>query len=811
MKRFCMTLLLVFFFMTTIVALEEKKAPIGLSFPAITDIQANWITFPDLPNPMVPNLWFVFRKSVSLDAIPEKALCRIACDSKYWLWINGKMVVFEGGLKRGPTPHDTYCDLVDLKPYLKKGENTIAVQLWFFGKSGFSHIDSGKPGLLFDASQNGENGLFVISNADWKVQLYTALPKGLTLTNDRARNSNMAKMPSDWRSKTFGPFEAVTADPQPNYRLPEWNIRFDARYDFKDNWKSSSFNDSNWSNALECGIPGQKAVEPWGHLYLRPTPLWKNFGLKNYVNADKLPKISDGKPIEGILPYNAQVTPFMTINAPNDGMAIDIRTENYHGGSEYNVRAEYITKKGVQSFETPAWMNGHRVIYSIPEGIKIVNLQYRETGFNSEIAGSFRCDDAFYNRLWTKAARTLYITMRDTYFDCPDRERAQWWGDAVNELGEAFYAMDRRADTLPRKGFYELFRFQKADNSLHSPIPGIYDSELPAQMLATIGSFGLGTYSLYSGDQETAKDLYYGVKKYLSIWEFDDSGLIKVRKGGWSWGDWGQDIDLRPLMNCWYYLAVKEARRLAMALGEQSDADLYDGQMKTIQKVFNKEFWTGKDYRDPLYKGRSDDRTNAMAVLCHFPEKEWYPLLREHFRKEKNASPYMEKYVLEALCQLGYGDDALIRMKERFGKMVNNSEYSTLWEGWGIGSEGYGGGTVNHAWSGGGLTCLAQYIVGLVPIKPAFETFGVYPQLGSLKYVELKTLTKFGDIEIKFRKTDAGLAVRINVPEGTTGTLGIPSEYLVPNTNISTINVNNLSYTSFNVKPGIHEFEFKKK
>ena len=44
------------------------------------------------------------------------------------------MVVFEGGLKRGPNPEDTYCDEVDLAPYLKKGKNQVAVLVWYFGK-----------------------------------------------------------------------------------------------------------------------------------------------------------------------------------------------------------------------------------------------------------------------------------------------------------------------------------------------------------------------------------------------------------------------------------------------------------------------------------------------------------------------------------------------------------------------------------------------------------------------------------------------------------------------------------------------------
>ncbi|VGO13612.1 hypothetical protein PDESU_02169 [Pontiella desulfatans] len=92
------------------------------------------------------NQWSCFRNVVALDEAPRKAMARIAVDSKYWLWINGEQVVFEGQLKRGPTPDDTYYDEVDLAPYLKKGDNTIALLVWYFGKDGFSHKSSGTPG-----------------------------------------------------------------------------------------------------------------------------------------------------------------------------------------------------------------------------------------------------------------------------------------------------------------------------------------------------------------------------------------------------------------------------------------------------------------------------------------------------------------------------------------------------------------------------------------------------------------------------------------------------------------------------------------
>ena len=95
-----------------------------------------------------PNTWLIYRKDVKLDAVPTEMFADIAADTKYWLWINGEPVVFEGGLKRGPAPNSIYFDRVDIAPYLKAGDNTIAVLVWHFGKNGFSHVDSGSAGLF---------------------------------------------------------------------------------------------------------------------------------------------------------------------------------------------------------------------------------------------------------------------------------------------------------------------------------------------------------------------------------------------------------------------------------------------------------------------------------------------------------------------------------------------------------------------------------------------------------------------------------------------------------------------------------------
>lgn len=46
------------------------------------------------------NSWLAFRKDIDIEKVPASLIARIAVDTKYWLWINGEPVVYEGGLKK---------------------------------------------------------------------------------------------------------------------------------------------------------------------------------------------------------------------------------------------------------------------------------------------------------------------------------------------------------------------------------------------------------------------------------------------------------------------------------------------------------------------------------------------------------------------------------------------------------------------------------------------------------------------------------------------------------------------------------------
>lgn len=697
---------------------------------AKSDWKAQWINTERCQS--ASNTWLAYRKTVTIANVPNALTAHIAADSKYWLWINGRMVVFEGGLKRGPSPYDTYYDSVEIAPYLVSGENTIAVLVWHFGKNGFSHVNSGLAALLFEATAPG---LEILSDKSWNCTVYDAY------------------------QNTEAPF--------PNYRLSESNIRFDARL-AQEGWNMPGFRNT-FPGAEIASVVGKA---PLGKLVERPIPLFKDFGLKEYP---ALRQSAKGDTLFCRLPYNCQFTPYLKVEAA-EGLTIHMQTDNYYGGGPENVRAEYITRNGVQEYESFGWMNGHEMWYILPEGVKVLEVKFRETGYDTEFAGSFQCNDPFLNELWKRSARTLYITMRDNYMDCPERERAQWWGDEVNELGEAFYALSPSSHKLAVKGIHELMNWQRADGSLFAPVPaGNWAKELPLQMLASVGWYGFYTQYYYSGDSTFVPAIYDRLHRYLhETWKVDQSGLPIERAGEWSWGDWGDQVDMGVLTNCWYYLALKAEKEFALQLGKKADAEEIARMMFSIEKCFNTKFWTGTAYRSPGYRGENDDRSQAMAVLSGLASKDKYPAILKLLKKEYHASPYMEKYVLEALFQMNAPDVALQRMRDRYAGMLSYKEYTTLFEGWGVGAEGFGGGTVNHAWSGGPLTLLSQKVCGIEPTSPGFRTFQIKPQMGSLTDASATVPTHYGDIKVDLRKSGRAILMEIQVPEQTSAVVISP-------------------------------------
>ncbi len=692
--------------------------------------KAEWIW--DKNNLTEKNVWMCLSKKVSLEKVPVTLIADIAADSKYWLYINGETVVFEGSVKRGPDKNSCYYDSVDIAPYLKEGENAICALVWYWDdETSYSYCSSGQGGFLFEAV-NEE--ISVVSDSSWKVKRHSAY-------------IDSALYP-------------------PNYRLPEYSICFDARKDTED-WLSSGYDTSSWENATEYARGGEGV---YGKLYPRGIPFLKDYGLKDYENSKNYENYTVsklfGEKITVDVPYNAQLTPYLKIVAPA-GKKIRITTENTLIGA---VSSTYITKEGEQEFEALGWINGEHITYKIPRGVKIVSLQYRETGYNSSFCGNFTCDDEFLNSLWQKSLRTLYVTMRDNFMDCPDRERAQWWGDVTSEMIMTMYSMDSNSYLLYQKGVQAMLSHVDDTNVLQTvvPISGDY-FELPVQQLA--GIVGFLTYYEYTGDKAFVEKVYDASLNYLKLWEIGENNLVVHREGSWDWADWGSKADMTAIENAWVYYALSATEQMAEILGRDSDLPFITERKSAIAKGY-KSLWTEDGYKSKDVR-KPDDRANALAVLSGLADKEQYGVITNVLKNTKNSSPYMEYYVLEALCKMGEYEAAKDRIKIRYEEMMGE-DYSTLWEFWDSWR-----GTKNHAWSGGPLVIMSKHFAGITPLGAGYEKVSINPQYDLFDNISCTVPSVKGLITLNAEKSSDECAVNLTMPQGVKAVLHVPANAVV--------------------------------
>lgn len=698
------------------------------------------------------NSWVAFRRELSLETVPDKVVASISADSKYWMWINGEMVVSEGSVARGSSPAkpwkrtkeiwtlgpevkptNSWYEEIDITSHLKEGENTIAVLAWYWGKETHkgTHIDSGKGGFIFQADIGGKK---LISDKHWKVK---SDPAYLSEDTDAGKS------------------------------IVQFSVRYDARNEMG-SWTSPDFDDQAWAAATEKGAPPSA---PWYEMEKNYVPALVNHGLQFYESHPEsaFPFVSKGETLKCKLPFNKQITPYLEVECEG-GKEIKITTDNRLN----QIRAYYTTKSGRQAFEGFSWMNGHDVIYEIPEGVKVLGLKYRWMSVG-EIAGTFTCSDPFYQRLWDMGVNTLFVCARDNFMDCPDRERACWIGDVADQASYLFYCMDESGRRLLEKAIQTTMDFSY--EGVFGALGPLRIRELPSQSLQFIEQ-GVWQYYLNTGDEETLRFAYPYVRDYLALWKMRDNGLTAKRKlsmDAWNWFDWGQEgtIDQTVILDALYYMALKSAVKMARTLGEDKDIAGYEKRIEGLEKGFRESYWKDGFYSSNPKKFQ-DDRANALAILTGLATEDQLDsivervLIPNHF-----CSPHFEWMVEEAMCVAGHHDASLERMKERYQSQVDRKDLTTLYEKFPR------GGSYNHAWNAPN-TILAKHIAGIHPTEAGWRTFEVMPNLEHLTEVKMTIPSVQGEITLGLKSDDQTFAIDLVSPAETTAIVGIPKSAVSP-------------------------------
>jgi hypothetical protein len=486
----------------------------------------------------------------------------------------------------------------------------------------------------------------------------------------------------------------------------------------------------------------------------KPRDSIKDYGLKEYVRVSKdLPHL-ESKPWKLVceMPYNCQFQPWIQAEAL-DGQILNFNSSNplvlYLTPTETCT-----TSAGKRDYEAQKWISGEGAIYTIPAGVKVISVKYRETGYDTSFKGSFECDDEDFNVLWRRAARTAYLCMRDHFYDCPDRERVGFWGDGTPELDQCFYLFDKSSHQLCQ------------DLVLRKLEPKFY----PGQHLEFLGEYGLWFYYLHTGDLDSINAVYDQTKTFLlQTYKFGDPK---------TWFDWGNDSkDTSVIETCFEYIDLGTLRKMAVATGHQSDITVIDARREAIESTFNARFWKGGYYQSADVT-TPDDRANAMAVNAGLADRsKWEAIYTNVLSKTTNSSCFFDRWVCEALCAMGKPDKALLRMSDRYLSMIE-SGFTTLWEHydrwWASWLNAFDeGSSLNHGWNPP-VILLSHDIAGVRPLEPGWSTYEVMPKEAFLKWIKVVVPTIKGPVRMEMTKTGKEYAVSLISPAGTTAIAGIP-------------------------------------
>ena len=162
-------ILTVFLLFSNSVYSQERNIPVNTDWEHERHAwEASWITHPTAS--VFDYGVFHFRNSFTVESVADSVIVYVSADNRYRLFVNGSEV--SNGPARGMLEHWRY-ETIDISPWLQKGKNVIAAEVFNLGEhrpvAQFSH----KTAFLLQADGKLEEQLNT-GKSNWLVTQNTA-------------------------------------------------------------------------------------------------------------------------------------------------------------------------------------------------------------------------------------------------------------------------------------------------------------------------------------------------------------------------------------------------------------------------------------------------------------------------------------------------------------------------------------------------------------------------------------------------------------------------------------------------------------
>ena len=590
-----------------------------------------------------------------------KVECLLSCDGDYTLFINGQYV---SSNQYGDFEWYKVYDTIDITPYLRQGNNKIAVLVWYFGVNTQRSIKLGA-GLIFEVQSKGE----------------TLLASGV---NTRARYSKAYQQ---------GAQKSITS---------QLGLSFSYDATKEDDWITTGKDCFQSVEVDKKCLFAPRPIEPLKVLQLVPGTLVQ--GENNCYILDL------GREIVGLpsLAFDSPIEQKITI-AWGEYLQ-DGHVNRLIAGRDFSF--DYVARQGVNEFTHYMLRLGCRYLEIQTEAPIVL----RKIGLLPQVypvtEKTLQLQNSLDQKIYNACVNTLKLCMMEHYVDTPWREQCLYVYDSRNQALCGYLAFENGNAAYARANIKLISQDRRED--------GLLSICYPCGMDLTIPSFSLyyfmqvKEYLQFTGDLSLGEEVY---GKLLSVLDV----FIKNRKDGlvwrfegrnhWNFYDWSPHLDgqlleeekkLPDLMiNLLFILALENLREIDEKLGNRF---AYEKALEEAKQATRKAFYKQEA---GLYSMTIDGDEftvlgNALAVLAG---------LTTQSESEEICQKIVDGTLLD--CSLSmkiFKYEALLKtsketyqvwiheeIRREYGKMLEDG--NTVWETIDGASAFGNAGSLCHGWS----------------------------------------------------------------------------------------------------------------
>jgi len=740
---------------------------------------------PGLPDRDPRDRRFQCRKSFELDTVPEKAEIAVTADAKYALYVNGRYVNF--GPARGFQHHWPF-DRIDIASCLRPGRNVIAALLYTFGMGNYTYTYEGEFGFLLGGTVGGVD---ISTDETWKIRVAPGCLHAV------ARGSGQYGFQEfyDFRSgedRWFDPdyddsaWTENTADHMRIAGCMPW-------HDFEERSIPLLTHDllpaaGRVSVSRHTPPTGNREIRDIFESYRAQSFLWEAAPAEGntvvFENGITAQLIDFGEEMVGMLHFTIDradadgVLDYLVCECVRDhAPAVPDRPVTVYGG-------RFLLREGRNEHETTLpWGFRYVILWTDRSSGMSVKLSCRRTWYPLEVQGKFSASDPELNKIWEMCVHAQRCCTVDSYIDCPWRENAQWWGDALVQSQNTFrLAADPR---VLARGLRQIAAQRVPNGLTYAMAPTVgHNCILPdysAMWLVTLWAHyeQTGSTELYRELSDTVDSICGYFREEIRL---RGDGLIPYDRRYWLFLDWCPALfkqGVPTLLNLIWLWSLGRIRIVAEAAGDRVRAAKFSEWIDECSDAIVGRLYdpaTGMLYDGLDWDGNPVDSHSphaaALAILTDLlPESHgiWLrdillPLVRGSRGGKLQPSAYFMYYIFEALKKKGYRREVVDCIRRWWGEFTA-AGCSTTPEGF-LEQTVPGSWSFCHAWSAHPLVHFSELLLGVTRTAPGWKRVRFDPLELPDTDIAGTVPTPLGNIQVSVVRHSGGTEKKIVLPDG---------------------------------------------